>query len=248
MSIAILAAGLALGSTSGGTRAARIRDFANRWLGTPYLWGGEDRSGIDCSGYVQKMFRELFHAELPRTTKDQINLGHDVQVRPAALEKSFQVGDLIFYIDREGIPSHVVCFAGAGMITHSVSGRGVVIEPVRALWGRRIVARRLFPAGADEGGELGAIPAAGPIVPQEIPCPPSIVAKPLEVRQYKSHAVDIKALGDREICEFRALADALRRQAGGSPIAKKNADALEEHSKWLESIDALKGFFDAADQ
>jgi NlpC/P60 family protein len=191
------------------------------------------------------MFRELFHVELPRTTKQQIDLGVDVPIRPAALDKSFQVGDLIFYIDRAEVPSHVVCYAGSGMITHSVSGRGVVIEPVRALWGRRVVARRLFRGGGEEGGELSAIPAAGPIVPQEIPCPPSVVAKPLEVRAYRTKPVDIKTLGDREICDFRALADALRAHAKGSPIAIQNANALEEHSKWLESIEALKGKFGA---
>src|SRR5882672_10902629 len=61
-------AGLAEGSTAPGSRAARIRDFANRWLGTPYAWGGDSKAGIDCSGYLRQMFRELFNVELPRTT------------------------------------------------------------------------------------------------------------------------------------------------------------------------------------
>src|SRR6185503_17638703 len=72
IAIAFIFTGVAFGSTAPGSRAARIRDFANRWLGTPYLWGGDARGGIDCSGYSREMYREVFKVELPRTTKDQI--------------------------------------------------------------------------------------------------------------------------------------------------------------------------------
>jgi hypothetical protein len=219
--------------------SSRIRDFANRWMGTPYLWGGETKMGIDCSGYVREMFRELFHAELPRTTKGQIDVGMEIPINPSALEKSFRPGDLIFYIDREGVPNHVVTYLGAGQITQSVSGRGVVIDPLRIIWGRRIYARRLLTGSGDDSGSVNAIPAAGPIVPIEIPCPPSVKAKAVEVKRYKTKPIDdIKAFGERDICDFRALADAVE---GGGDVGRSNAMKLRQHAVWLESIEALKG-------
>jgi hypothetical protein len=207
-------------------------------MGTPYVWGGVSRSGIDCSGYLREMFRTLFNVELPRTTHDQIDLGNDLAVDPSSLERTLVPGDLIFYIDRTGTPNHVVVYMGAGQLTHSESGRGVVVDPIKKLWGRRIVARRVLVPGARGQGGFGPIPAAGPIMPKENPCPPSVVAKALEVRRYSSHAVDIKELGEREICDFRALATSLRAQS--TAIGNKNAVMLEEHAIWLENIQDLQ--------
>jgi hypothetical protein len=186
------------------------------------------------------MYREVFGVELPRTTKDQINLGMDLPVTADRPEKNWEPGDLILYVDRGGIPNHVVVYMGGSMLTHSVSGRGVVIDPMKQLWGRRIVARRLLVPGRGDRGGFGPIPAAGPIIPREVPCPPEVTARPLEVKRYKSKGIDIPALGAREICEFRALARAI---SDSGDVGRRNAAQLNAHAEWLESIDALKGEF-----
>lgn len=228
----------AFGSTASGSRAARIRDFANRWLGTPYLWGGETRGGIDCSGYSREMYRQVFGVELPRTTKDQINLGVDLPVTAERPERNWEPGDLILYVDRAGVPNHVVVYMGGAMLTQSVSGRGVVIDQMKELWGRRIVARRLLVPNSRDASGFGPIPAAGPIIPHEVLCPPSVEARPLEVKRYKTKPIDVRTLGERDICDYRALANAVN-DAGD--VGKSNALALRAHAEWLESIDALKG-------
>lgn len=226
-------------STALGPRAAQIRSFANRWLGTPYQWGGTSRNGIDCSAFLRQMYRRLFNVELPRTTRQQIRLGVDLSINKTSPGDGLEPGDLIFYIDRAGVPNHVVVYMGSNMITHSVSGRGVVIEPIRKVFGRRIVARRLLVPSKDGAG-FGPIPPAGPIVPLEIPCPPSYVAKRHEVRRYSRQPIgDLKKLADRDICDFRALADALHGR--GTAVAEENARKLDAHALWLESIEALKG-------
>src|SRR5688500_15888261 len=220
-------------------RGAQIRSFANRWLGTPYQYGGNSKSGIDCSAYLREMYRELFNVELPLTTRQQIDLVIDLPINKIAPGDGLEPGDLIFYIDTSGIPYHVVVFMGGNAITHSVSGRGVVVEPIRKIFGRRIVARRLLVPTGDGSGAFGPIPPAGPIVVQDIPCPPDYKAKRHEVRTYSSKTItEMKLLGDRDICDFRALADALR---GKGEIGAENAKKLDAHAEWLQSIDALKG-------
>ncbi|MEQ8274365.1 MAG: C40 family peptidase [Deltaproteobacteria bacterium] len=229
-------------------RSARIRSFANRWLGTRYQWGGTGRSGIDCSAYLRQMYRDLFNIELPRTTRQQIRLGLDLPIDPTNLGRTLLPGDLIFYVDRAGVPNHVVVYLGGNLITHSVSGRGVVVDPIRKVYGRRIVARRfLVPrgggSGGDDGGGFAPIPAAGPIVAKDIPCPPSFKPKRSEVRRYANRPLPaVGKLGERAICDFRALADALEKRGGKH--AKRNAVTLDEYAKWLESIEALKGVID----
>lgn len=229
------------------SRSAKIGGFARNWLGTRYQWGGTSRAGIDCSAYLRQMYRDLFGIELPRTTRQQIRLGRDITVNPRRLSDKLAPGDLIFYVDGFGTPSHVVIYAGAGKITHSVSGRGVVIDPIRRVYGRRIVARRLLiprrgGGGGPAGGAFLPVPPAGPVVSQEIPCPPSTPVKRAELRRFSRRAIlpdDFKKLGPRSICAFKALAGQL--SAADTPIAKKNAAVLEQHAAWLDSIEALTG-------
>lgn len=227
--------------SAGASRGSRILAFANRWLGTPYQWGGTTRSGIDCSAYLRQMFRDLFNVELPRTTRQQINLGVDLDVNPRRPGLSMVPGDLIFFIGPDGLPTHVVVYAGNDTITHSVSGRGVVVDPIKKVFGRRIVARRLLVprSGGDDSAGFAPIPAAGPIIPKEIPCPPEIRPKRSEVARYaKAPILDWGVFGERDICDFRALAQGLRDKGG--PAAEANAKKLDDHAVWLESIDELK--------
>ncbi len=232
---------------AGPTRAHSIADFAGKWRGTRYQWGGTSRSGIDCSAYLRRMYRDLFRVELPRTTRQQIGLGVDIAVDTGDLGRSLEPGDLIFYVDRTGTPNHVVVYMGGDRITHSVSGRGVVIEPLARVYGRRVVARRLLVprsirdgVGGDGPG-FGPVPAAGPVMAVEVPCPSSFKARRAEVRRFRRQPIpDLRTLGPtRAICDLKALAAALR--AKGGPAAADNARRLDGYAEWLDSIEALKG-------
>lgn len=240
---------------SADARASMVRSFYNRWRGTPYRWGGTSRSGIDCSAYVRQMYRDLFKVELPRTTKQQIRVGVPIRLNPQALEDGLNPGDVIFYVNRTGIPNHVVSYAGRGLITHSVSGRGVVMEPIAKIYGRRVTARRYLvppsqgsrsvvgPFSDDGPGGGAAIEPLDPAEIQDIPCPDSYRARPDEVRKYLEEPVqpDLPQLADRDLCEVRALAAALaRRGPAAGPLGPLNAAALEEFARWLEDIDSLE--------
>jgi cell wall-associated NlpC family hydrolase len=226
-------------------RAGSIRRFANSWRGVKYKWGGNTRRGIDCSGYSREMFRNVFKVELPRTTRTQIKLGMNVPITRHSLGQGFEPGDLFFYVDPAGIPNHVVVYMGKGRFTHSAGGRGVVVEGFRALWGRRIVGRRvLIPARGGGENDYLPIPAAPAFVATAVPCPPSIRAKSAEVRRFLKQSLTPKIIStlnvevSRDICEWRALGDALKKRGGR--MGKSNAKVLREHVRWLESIDSFK--------
>lgn len=80
------------------------RDFvevAERFIGTPYLWGGRTRVGIDCSGLVQVAL-EAAGISAPRDSDMQRDeLGIDVEI-PGDLEGLLR-GDLIFWDGHVGI-------------------------------------------------------------------------------------------------------------------------------------------------
>lgn len=67
-----------------------IADYAQNFIGTPYLWGGESTSGFDCSGFVLFVFKK-FGFKLPHSSAAMGNLG-------STKEKSIaETGDIILF-------------------------------------------------------------------------------------------------------------------------------------------------------
>lgn len=90
-------------------------------LGTPYVWGGEQPGGFDCSGYVQYVWAQHGY-RIPRTADIQFNVGQVVK-RGQELP-----GDLVFFETYLPGPSHVGVYLGRGYFIHASSSRGVTID------------------------------------------------------------------------------------------------------------------------
>jgi cell wall-associated NlpC family hydrolase len=83
---------------------AREPDFvavAERFLGTPYLWGGKTSLGLDCSGLTQVALQAAGRAVPRDSDMQQAELGHEVEIGPrlAGLAR----GDLVFWRGHVGI-------------------------------------------------------------------------------------------------------------------------------------------------
>lgn len=87
---------------------------AQRFMGTPYVWGGEDPSGFDCSGFVQYVYA-MHGVRLPRTADIQFGAGRAV---PRGQE---QPGDLVFFETYAPGASHVGLYLGSGSFIHASS-------------------------------------------------------------------------------------------------------------------------------
>ncbi len=101
-----------------------LKTKAYGFLGTRYRFGGSGRSGIDCSSFVQQVFRQM-EVSLPRTAREQFEMGNVVP--PSDLQK----GDLIFFRTYASFPSHVGIYLGNNRMIHASSrDRRVVISPL----------------------------------------------------------------------------------------------------------------------
>ena len=81
------------------------------FLNVPYLWGGKNAMGMDCSGFTQTIMG-LFGRKLLRNASEQATQGR----RVAGLKKA-KTGDLVFFDHEDGKISHV----------------GIVIDPERVI-------------------------------------------------------------------------------------------------------------------
>lgn len=86
-------------STSASGIGAQIVDIAFRYVGTPYVSGGESPGGFDCSGFTQYVFAQV-GISLSRTSAAQRNDGYVVSASEA------RPGDLIWW------PGHVGIYLG----------------------------------------------------------------------------------------------------------------------------------------
>ena len=86
------------------------------FLNVPYLWGGKNALGMDCSGFTQVVM-SLFGKHLLRNASEQVTQGQPV----ASLEQA-QTGDLAFFDHEDGKISHVGIILSPDTIIHC-SGR-----------------------------------------------------------------------------------------------------------------------------
>ena len=98
---------------------------AKRWIGTPYRYGGTGRDGVDCSGFVSRMYAKAGFT-LPRTERDMYYSGSAVSLQKA------RPGDLVFFQNTAGRGiTHVGIYMGREEFIHASTARGVITSTLR---------------------------------------------------------------------------------------------------------------------
>jgi cell wall-associated NlpC family hydrolase len=123
------------GSVSSG--GGQIVQSAMKYVGVPYVWGGNTCSGIDCSGFVKAVYSE-YGICLPRVARDQANVGY------AVTWDDLQPGDRLYFACKGVQVDHAGIYMGNGYFIHSSSRRGgVAVDSLTSgLFSRALVAAR----------------------------------------------------------------------------------------------------------
>ncbi len=96
------------------------------YIGTPYKFGGETRRGMDCSGFVYKVFQESFKMKLPHNASQQY-------LRCTRISSpDLRLGDLVFFsMNRNGSIGHVGIYIGNKYFAHASTSYGVVVSSLK---------------------------------------------------------------------------------------------------------------------
>lgn len=146
------AATVPTGALSTSVTGQELVESAKKYLGTPYVWGGESlaEGGLDCSGLVLRSLADLgITSGVPRVARDQATIGQEVPSLAEALP-----GDLVVLNGGK----HIGIYVGDGqMIDAPKPGKSVTIRDVYA---EPTTIRRVLPQQAAAATPTSALSSA----------------------------------------------------------------------------------------
>lgn len=103
--------------------------FITNWYGTPYRFGGQNEHGVDCSGFANILFKEIYFIQLPRSSKD---IAKTVKRK---YTKNLKEGDLVFFsFGKSKEINHVGIYLHNNKFVHASTSRGVIISDLTEPW------------------------------------------------------------------------------------------------------------------
>lgn len=105
------------GTAAGSSKRNQIVNYAEQFLGNPYVWGGTSlTNGADCSGFTMAVMGN-FGIGLPHHSGSQAGAGKSIS------SSEMRPGDLLFYTNSGGTINHVSMYIGNGQVIHASNAR-----------------------------------------------------------------------------------------------------------------------------
>lgn len=104
----------------------RLYAEASKWLGVRHKYGGSTRSGVDCSGFVMQVFKEVYGKPLYRSSAEMLTLNCRRVKRDRLKE-----GDLVFFHTgggKKNKANHVGIYLKNGRFVHTSTSKGVMVS------------------------------------------------------------------------------------------------------------------------
>jgi lipoprotein Spr len=103
----------------------KLYNFIEDWYAAPYKYGGKSKTGIDCSGFVIRLYNEVYQNEIccsSQTLYNQVNTIDRDQLRE---------GDLVFFKISSDKITHIGLYLMNQKFVHASSSKGVIISDLQ---------------------------------------------------------------------------------------------------------------------
>lgn len=111
-----------LGVSKSELKNQRLYSFIDDWYGTKYKYGGVSKSGVDCSGFCNVLYREVYNKGMKRRTSDIVKDINKVS------KGSLREGDLVFFNISKKKNAHVGVYLTNNKFVHASTSKGVLIS------------------------------------------------------------------------------------------------------------------------
>jgi lipoprotein Spr len=102
----------------------KLIEVVDSWLGVPYKYGANSKSGTDCSGMIGQVVREVYGVNLARSSSDIFEVVKKIS------RSQLSEGDLVFFkIDTKKI-GHVGLHLHNEYFVHATTKKGVLISNI----------------------------------------------------------------------------------------------------------------------
>lgn len=101
--------------------AALIKEVID-WLGAPYVHGAEDKTGTDCSGFVQQVYKTVYGITTARSASGIYD--ESIKVK----KEKLQMGELVFFKIKTEKVGHVGIFLQETYFIHASTSKGVMVS------------------------------------------------------------------------------------------------------------------------
>jgi len=99
-----------------------LYNFIDKWIGVKYKYGGTTQEGVDCSGFANILYKEVYKTVLPRSSAEIAK-----EIKNTSKEKLSEGDLLLFDIDGKK-NSHVGIYLANNKFVHSSTSKGVIIS------------------------------------------------------------------------------------------------------------------------
>ena len=109
-------------------KRAKIVNYAKEFIGVPYVYGGMDKTGTDCSGLIYTVARESIQLQLPRTVSALYGYAKIIP------DNQKEPGDILFFKTVGDKISHAGIYVGNNQFIHAASdgpNTGVILSSLK---------------------------------------------------------------------------------------------------------------------
>jgi lipoprotein Spr/probable lipoprotein NlpC len=118
--------------------SSKLKQVYQTYKGSPYKYGGTDRNGFDCSGFIGVAYQDAFELSLPRTTTKLASSGKPIR------RDQLKAGDIIIF--KTSVKQlHAGIYTGNDRFIHASTSKGVIESSLaNDYWRQRYVKARRY--------------------------------------------------------------------------------------------------------